>query len=127
MKTTNVLPALMILFLGACVSTSTIHLENDNQRSPIRPNMVKIYRTANNVPGKYDEIALISASGNARLVNQSKLVDKLKQKAAALGANGIILDILTEPSDTSKILGTYLGIPAKRSGQVIAIFVHNQF
>lgn len=58
-------------------------------RGTVPVDSVRVYRTAEQVPGKYVEVAVLAAyGGNMRGGGQ---VDALRKKAAALGANAILL------------------------------------
>lgn len=48
---------------------------------------------------------------------------KMIKKAGAMGANGIILDAISEPSAGAKVAGAIFGVGAERKGKAIAIFV----
>jgi len=48
----------------------------------------------------------------------------MRKEAGKLGANGIILDSLSEPSAGAKIAGAFHGTGAQRTGKVIAIYVY---
>lgn len=114
----------LIVTMFSCVHVNSVLMDQQNTKQPISPRMVKIYRTADQVPGKYEEIALINANGNSRWTDESELIYKMRNEAARLGANGIILDAISEPSDGAKVVGAFLGVPTSRRGKAVAIFVH---
>lgn len=79
------------LFLGACASSS---YEIVGQvRTPIDPGDVEIFTSA---PRHYEEIALLDASsaggfGGTPRAATDEAIYKMKEQAAKLGANGILL------------------------------------
>jgi hypothetical protein len=78
-------------FLVGCAAES--HVLVGTARPPISPDQVKIYVHA---PAKYEEIAIIDASskGSPAFTDQQKMdkaIARLKDEAAKLGANGILL------------------------------------
>lgn len=80
-----------VLLLTACANTS--HVVTGTPRPPIDPAQVKVYSTA---PPGYEEIAVIDASSRSSLAfgDQKKMdavVRRMKKEAAALGANGVLL------------------------------------
>ena len=87
---------LTVLFLGivmASVGCASSHVLVGKARPPISPEQVKIYLRP---PAKYEEIALLEASSkNSWAVTQqgkmNKTIERLKEEAAQLGANGILL------------------------------------
>lgn len=52
------------------------------------------------------------------------MFEKAKQKAATLGANGIILGEVNEPSEGAKIAGAIFGTGTTRRGHVVAVYVY---
>ncbi len=85
---------------------------------------VAIYRTTGQVPGKYDEIALLTSSGDAAMTDEEKMYASMRRMAGELGANGIILESVTEPGTGSKVAHALIGTSADRKGKAIAIFVY---
>ena len=113
----------LLLLIIACVQTNVVRLGPQVARPLVPPDQVMIYRTADQVPGKYEEIALITAKGSSGWTNEEMMFRKMRERAGKLGANGVILEALSEPSAGAKIAGAFLGLPAERQGKVIAIFV----
>jgi hypothetical protein len=76
------------------------------------------------VPGKYEEIALLSSTGEAMWTNEEQMWNSMKKKAGKLGANAVILDAMSEPSAGAKVAAAFLGVGgAQRKGKAIAIYV----
>ena len=80
----------VLFLLGGCVSS---HVIIGTPRPPISPQQVKIYT---HPPAKYDEIAILQSSSRASWTftaqgKTDKVIDRLKDEAAKLGANGILL------------------------------------
>jgi hypothetical protein len=116
-----VLPALL---LTACVRTNATLLGSATAPRPaLLPSQVQVYRTADKVGAPFEEVALLNARGEATWTDEAKMVESLRKKAAQLGANGIILDGIAEPSAGAKVAGAFLGTGAQRKGKALAIFV----
>ena len=111
------------LFFSACVSTNAIRLGTTPQRPSIPADQVAVYRTAEQVPGKYEEIALLNSAGSSGWTTEAGMFNSMKKKAGSLGANAIILDAVSEPSAGAKIAAAFLGTSAERKGKAIAIFI----
>lgn len=80
----------IVMVSAGCASS---HILVGKARSPISPEQVKIYLRP---PAKYDEIALLEASSkNSWAITQQgkmdKAIERLKEEAAQLGANGILI------------------------------------
>jgi len=87
-RTVLVLAAL----LPAACSTSS-HVLIGTPRPPISPDSVRIYLQP---PPKYEQIATINASSQGSLAitgqqNMDKAIARMKNEAAKLGANGVVL------------------------------------
>lgn len=121
MRWRQLLPTIL---LAGCVSTNATMLGSATAVRPkLAPTEVRIYRTADQVKSKYEEVALINAAGQAGSTNEAKMLDAMRKKAAEVGANGLILDAISEPSAGAKIAGALFGTGAERKGKAVAIFV----
>lgn len=80
----------LILCFASCTST---HVMVGTARPPTDPDSVRIFHTP---PAKYEEIALIESDnlGTSGFTQQGRVnsaMKRLRENAASLGANGIIL------------------------------------
>lgn len=125
--------------LAACAPSS--HILVGTARPPILPSEVKIYLQP---PPSFQEIAILNASANSIFGtggqgSVDKVIQRLKEQAAKLGANGIILEGMSD-RETGSLGGgsgssSYSGNSAvgmgvggslgifKKTGQGRAIFV----
>lgn len=81
---------LIILLLTGCTTGSA--LVTGNQRPPIDPSQVKVYRIPPST--EYEHIGIVKAQSEEVLSQQeavNRAVEELKRQAAKIGANGIIL------------------------------------
>ena len=88
----SLLPAGLAL-VGLLAGCATSHMIVGTPRPPISPTQVKIYL---HPPARYEEIAILDASSknSFSFTDQGKMdvvVERLKEDAAKLGANGILL------------------------------------
>jgi hypothetical protein len=95
------------LLLAGCATSS--HVLVGTARAPISPDQVKVYLQP---PPKYEEIATIDATSRGSLTitsqqNMDKAIARLKQEAARLGANGILLQGVEDQQSGS--IGTGVG------------------
>jgi len=121
-KRALILSILLVPLIG-CVSVNATRLGLAPQRPAVPADEVIIYLTADKVPGKYEEIALLNATASSTWTTESGMYEAMKKKAGNLGANAIILDAMSEPSAGEKIAGEIFGISAERKGKAIAIYV----
>ena len=110
--------------LMACMSTKAVRLGDQITRPMIQWQQVTVYRTADQVPGKYDEVGLLMTTASTIWTSEKGMWNSMKKKAAKLGANAIILDAISEPSAGAKIAGALFGVGINRKGKAVAIFVH---
>jgi hypothetical protein len=134
------LASLTLLGLGACGASDSFVMTG-TARPPISPADVKIYSQP---PPQFVEIALLNASsksvfspGGQQTVD--KVIERLKEQAAKLGANGVILagfsdrqtgSVGTGVGSSSASGNSAVGVGAggslgiyKKTGQGTAIFV----
>lgn len=82
--------SLLLCLLTACQSS---HVLVGAQRAPIDPSQVRVYLQA---PAQFEQIAMLEASSAAsgaftRQQKTDKVIARLKAEAAALGANGVLM------------------------------------
>lgn len=90
-----------VISLVACASGSSI--VTGTKRTPIEASQVKLYLE---LPVKYEVIGIVNASSDAGWTEQGSVdyaVEELKNQAAKLGANGVLIG--TTGESTSVIVG----------------------
>jgi len=127
------------MYLGGCAPSS--HILVGEVKPPIDPALVRVYASP---PPHYQEIALLDASSKSAFgpggqKSVDKVIQRMKEQAAKLGANGILLGDISDRqtgsfgtgvggssysgnSATGVGVGGSLGI-YKKSGKGTAIFV----
>ena len=92
--------------------------------SPTCADAVPVFQDREHVPYDYYEVALIAAEGNSVYVGNGDVLKAIRNRAAELGANGVVLDALGTTHATVKIIGAALGgNDAERKGRAIAIWM----
>ncbi len=97
------LSVLLTLILGGCASGSAI--VTGVTRTPIAPEQVTVYLEP---PTDFEVIGLVNASSDAGWTEQGSMdyaIGELKQQAAKLGANGILL--VSSGERTTTAVGGY--------------------
>ena len=92
-----------ILFLAGCASGSSI--EVGETQAAIDPSQVKLYLET---PDIYEVIGIVTASSDAGWTEQDSVdyaVEELKNQAAKLGANGVLIE--STGSQNSTVVGGY--------------------
>ncbi len=82
-----------VAILAGCTLTRGSYVAIGNARAPINPADVRIYTE---LPASYEKIAMVSADARNAFASQQNLsdnaIERLKKEAAAVGANGILLN-----------------------------------
>ena len=107
--------------LAGCVSTNSTLLGSAQTMSAIVPASVTFYRTPDQVVGPYSEVALLNASGDSVWTNENAMFESMRKEAAKLGANGVILEPVQEPSTALKVAAAIFHVSAPRKGRALAI------
>lgn len=119
------------IVLSGCASSSSILV--GQARPAIHPDAVKLYLEP---PKAYERIALLEASSKASMAvtdqgKTDKMIARLKEEAAKLGANGILLTATGNKQESGAVFvpmatGGGMLLPANsehKSGNGLAIFV----
>ncbi len=114
-----------VLLSVSCVSTKSTAINPANKRFPISPDKVVLYTTAEKVPGRYEEIAFLNTRADSIWRSEAAMLSSIRDEAAKLGANGVILDATSEPSTGAKVASFFLfGFDvAGRKNKAVAIYV----
>ena len=102
-KLTKLIFLLLILLLTGCASGSSIVV--GKVREAIDPQQVKLYLE---LPNTYETIGIVTASSDAGWTEQGSVdyaVAELKNQAAKLGANGVLIE--STGNQTSTVVGGY--------------------
>ncbi len=91
---------LCILFIGGCAYANGSSIVTGTTRTATDSNLVKIYLEP---PSDYEVIGVVDASGNGWTAQESQdlAIAELKEQAAKLGANGVLLGMSSEKTSTT--------------------------
>ena len=115
---------LVLLTLGACASGSAI--VTGAVRAPIKPEQVSIYLEP---PAEFETIGLVNASSSSGWTEQGSVdyaIQELKEQAAKLGANGVLLVASGDRTTTTYVLSGTVLVPVPVTAKTVrgtAIFV----
>jgi len=113
---------LAVLFLAGCVQTQATLLD-DSYYEPLDAQDVVLYLNEADIESEWKNVAIIHAQGDSQWTRESKMLRKARERAAELGANGILIEEIKEPSAAAQIAGEVLGTGSTRRGRIIAIYV----
>lgn len=112
----------LFLVLSGCITTSVTPLTGRTY-PPVHPDDVVIYVRETDVPAEYEPVALIYARGDYASTDEAMMFKSVRKKAAKLGANGVLLQDVDEPSTGAKVAHHFFGLGADRKGELLAIYV----
>jgi hypothetical protein len=111
------------LLLCACVSTNASLIDPSVHLARTCPAGIKLYTTPERVGQPYREVAILNAKGESNWSDEEDMIESMRDKAAELGANGIILSGIDEPSALTKVIGQVAKTGSQRKGKALAIYV----
>ena len=92
--------------------------------APTCADAVTVFPSRDKIPYDYYEVALIAAEGNSVYVGNGDILKSVRNQAAGLGANGVLVDSLAATHATVKVLGAAVGgKDAERKAHAIAIWM----
>jgi len=123
MKFTYPIVAALALAICAChnVSTNASLIDPTLRLAKTCPAAIKLYTVPDRVQQPYREVALLNSVGQTSYSSESDMIKSMREKAATVGANGIILGGIDEPSAMAKIVGQVAQIGADAAGQIATI------
>lgn len=110
------------LLATGCVSVGKTVLDTSFQTSPVPRDDVYVYLPGDTVPD-HTRIAILDAEGDADLVDNSDLLNKMREEAGKLGANAIVVGAVEDPGTGARIAQAVFGTTANRTSRAVAIFV----
>lgn len=118
-----VAPAFVLLTLIACVNTTAVMMDVTAQRAPICSDAVKIYPDTAAIGQPFQRVAMLSSSGSSDWTTATGMINSQRQRAATLGANGVVMGATNEASAGAKVAGAFLGTGTSRTGGAMAVYV----
>ena len=118
------LPSILAaVLLCGCVSTNAALIDPSVRLARTCPAAIKLYTTPDRVGQPYREVAVLNAKGESNWSDEGDMIQSMRDKAADVGANGIILSKIDEPSALTKVIGQVAKTGSQRKGNALAIFV----
>ena len=117
--------ASLVCTLTACGARAHIVARNPALTlAPTCANAVPVYPSSDKVPYDYYEVAIITARANSVYNGNGDILKSVRNQAARVGANGVVIDSLGTTHATVKVIGAALGgHDAERKASAIAIWM----
>jgi hypothetical protein len=116
---------LLTLAITACVTvhTNSTLIDPSAHYAKTCPKSVKLYPNPDSIGRPYQHVALLNSTGEIKYSDEAEMFESMREEAAALGANGIVLGQFDEPGALSQIAANTTQVPLKRRAQAMAIWV----
>jgi hypothetical protein len=116
--------ALAIGSACAGVRKKTVDINPSMNRAPTCAAAIAVYNSRADVPHDYYELAWIEASGNSVWTTDNQLQQQIRNGAAKVGANAVIVNPVTQSKSTVKVLGEVVGTKsATAKASALAIYM----
>lgn len=111
---------------AACagVRKTTTDINPSMNRAPTCAQAIAVYNSRADVPYDYYELAWIEAEGNSVWTTDNQLQTQIRNGAAKVGANAVIINPVTQSKSTVKVLGEAIGTKsATQKASALAIYM----
>ena len=126
-KTTKGLALACALAVGsACsgVKKTTTDISPAMARAPTCAAAIAVYNSRADVPYDYYELAWIEATGNSVWTTDNQLQTQIRNGAAKVGANAVVVNPVEQSKSTVKILGEAVGASsATQKASALAVYM----
>ena len=123
-KAVAVAAALVAGSACAGVKKTTTDLNPNFNRPATCAAAIAVYNSRADVPYDYYELAWIQAEGNSVWTTDNQLQTQIRNGAAKVGANAVIVNPVTQSKSTVKILGEAIGAnSATQKATALAIYM----
>jgi len=130
MKPTNAFKGIALgaaLALGggcAGVKKTTTDINPSMERAPTCAAAIAVFNSRAEVPYDYYELAWIEASGNSVWTTDNQLQTQIRNGAAKVGANAVIINPVEQSKSGVKVLGEAIGTKsATQKASALAIYM----
>src|SRR5438552_16767014 len=114
MPFTQISNAALAIAVGCCVACGTrSHIAARNPALTLAPtcaDAVPVYADRSHIPYDYYEVALITAKANSVYNGNGDLLKSVRNQAAGVGANGVVLDSFGASNVTVNVFGAAFGM-----------------
>lgn len=111
---------------AACagVTKTTTDVNPAIERAPTCAAAIAVYNSRSEVPYDYYELAWVEAEGNSVWTTDNQLQTQIRNGAAKVGANAVIVNPVEQSKGTIKILGEAIGTKsATQKANALAIYM----
>ena len=124
--TTGMTLAFALAVGSACagVRKTTTDVNPSMSRAPTCAAAIAVYNSRADIPYDYYELAWIEAQGNSVWTTDNQLQHQIRNGAAKVGANAVIVNPVEQNKTTVKVLGEVIGTKsATQKASALAIYM----
>ncbi|MBA3890341.1 MAG: hypothetical protein H0X64_07410 [Gemmatimonadaceae bacterium] len=107
--------------ITACTRTNVALLDQSVTLSPTCEQGVILYTSPDKAP-QHREIAILNSAGSSGFTTEAGMMKSMREKAASVGATGVILNTIEDASAGVKVAAAVFGVGTERKGRSVAIF-----
>ena len=108
----------------AGVKKTTTDINPSLDRAPTCAAAIAVYNSRSDVPFDYYELAWIEAEGNSVWTTDNQLQTQIRNGAAKVGANAVVVNPVEQSKSTVKVLGEAIGAKsATQKATALAIYM----
>jgi hypothetical protein len=107
--------------MAACTSTGAVMLGGTGTYPELSPTEVRVFLHEDDVPGDYERIALVTSRSDAAWADEASLIRAMRRRAAKLGADGLILGEIRDPTTLERVAEVLTDYQPQRRGRAVAI------
>src|SRR6185436_8015985 len=116
--------ALAIGSACAGVKKTTTDINPSMSRAPTCANAIAVFNSRADVPYDYYELAWIEATGNSVWTTDNQLQTQIRNGAAKVGANAVIVNPVEQSKSGVKVLGEAIGTKsATQKASALAVYM----
>lgn len=106
---------------SGCVHVSKSVLDHGYQAYPYMEHEVDVFLVGDVPPDDCDRVAILHASGSNN-ASETKIIDKLREEAGALGANAIHIQSAEDAGTGERVLAEVFGTVSDKDWDALALY-----
>ncbi|NNF25650.1 MAG: hypothetical protein HKN73_00315 [Gemmatimonadetes bacterium] len=111
----------VLLAAASCVTVSKTVLQ-DRSAAPVPTGDVLLLLPGDAVPEGCERVAILHASGDEDLTDETDIYNKFREEAGKLGANAVEVRTMEDPGTGERVASALLGTESDRDSEAIALF-----
>ena len=111
----------LLVAASGCVTVNKTILQ-DRSSAPVPTSEVEIFLPGDAVPEGCERVAILHASGDEDLTDETDIYNKFREEAGKLGANAVEVRSMEDPGTGERVASALLGTESDRDSEAIALY-----